>query len=120
VTTPSNATASISQGTQIPVQTTVNNVTTLQFLTFALSLGVTPRVTDDGRILMTVSIEDTSADFAAAVNGVPQPVTRQAEAMVLLTAGGTAVLGGIQHGGTGGDGATELLLFITPRIKPAP
>ena len=38
----------IQQGTQIPVQTNVNNTITVQFTSFTLNLTVTPQITDAG------------------------------------------------------------------------
>jgi type IV pilus assembly protein PilQ len=143
VTTQNNQAATVSQGTQIPVQTNVNNTVTTQFLTFALRLTVTPQITDAGTILLTVAIENSQPDFAAAVNGIPSVGTQQAQTQVLIPDGGTAVIGGIlvdrdtlnirQIPGLGSipvignlfkstqtlKSTAELIFFITPRIKPA-
>lgn len=142
VTTQNNQAATISQGTQIPVQTNVNNTISVQFLNFSLQLTVTPQITEAGTILLTAQIENSQPDFARAVNGIPSVTTQRAQTQVLIPDGGTAVIGGIlvdndsvniaQVPGLGSlpvignlfkntktiKGTAELLFFITPRIKP--
>ncbi len=141
VTTQNNLAATISQGTQIPVQTNVNNTISTQFLNFSLQLQVTPQITEAGTILLTVQIENSQPDFARAVNGVPSIATQRASTQVLIPDGGTAVIGGIlvdsdsvnirQIPGLGSlpiignlfkntstiKSTAELIFFITPRIK---
>jgi type IV pilus assembly protein PilQ len=141
VTTQNNQAATISQGTQIPVQTNVNNTISVQFLNFSLQLQVTPQITEAGTILLTTAIENSQPDFARAVNGVPSVATQRANTQVLIPDGGTAVIGGIlvdsdsvnvrQIPGLGSipivgnlfkntstiKSTAELIFFITPRIK---
>jgi type IV pilus assembly protein PilQ len=143
VTTQNNQPASVQQGTKIPVQTNVNNTISVQFLDFALKLTVTPQITEAGTILMTVDIENSSPEFALAVNGIPSVSTQQATTQVLIPDGGTAMIGGIlvdedsvnirQVPGLGSlpiigylfkneqtlKRTNELFFFITPRIKPS-
>src|SRR4029079_13986953 len=90
VTTQNNQAARVSQGTQIPVQTNVNNTISAQFLNFALSLSVTPQITEAGPLLLPVAIENSQPDFARAVNGTPSIATQQAQTVVLVPDGGTA------------------------------
>ena len=141
VVTQNNQPATISQGTQIPVQTNVNNTVSVQFLTFALKLQVTPQITEKGTILMSVEIENSQPDFARAVNGIPSVSTQQAKTQTLIDDGATMMIGGIlvdtdslnirQVPGLGSlpvighlfkntqtiKSTAELLFFITPRIK---
>jgi len=141
VTTQNNVPATIQQGTQIPVQTNVNNTITVQFTSFTLNLTVTPQITEAGTILLRAAITNSQPDFAKAVGGIPSISTQSATTEVLIPDGGTAVIGGIlidvdsvnvrQVPGLGSlplignlfkDTATvkntsELLFFITPRIK---
>jgi type IV pilus assembly protein PilQ len=141
VTTQNNQAATISQGTQIPVQTNVNNTITVQFTSFTLSLTVTPQITQAGTILLNVNITNSQPDFARAVNGIPSVASQQASTQVLIPDGGTAVIGGIlvdtdsvnirQIPGLGNlpiignlfkntntvKSTAELVFFITPRIK---
>jgi type IV pilus assembly protein PilQ len=142
VTTQNNVAATIQQGTQIPVQTNVNNTITVQFTSFTLNLTVTPQITEAGTILLKANITNSQPDFARAVNGVPSVSTQSAQTQVLIPDGGTAVIGGIlidtdsvnvrQVPGLGNlpligtlfkdtnttKSTSELLFFITPRIKP--
>ena len=141
VTTQNNVPATIQQGTQIPVQTNVNNTITVQFTSFTLNLSVTPQITEAGTILLKANITNSQPDFARAVNGVPSVSTQSAVTQVLIPDGGTAVIGGIlidtdsvnvrQVPGLGNlplignlfkdtnttKSTSELLFFITPRIK---
>jgi beta-lactamase regulating signal transducer with metallopeptidase domain len=144
VTTVSGISAEISQGTQIPVQTTVNGVPVTSFLTFALKIELTPQITQTGLVFVTASVENSQPDFARAVNGVPAAVsTQQARTQFLVKDGSTAMmnmgvasagsqtrqvpgLGTIPIIGTLFQQATapavspsdsDLLIFITPRIK---
>ena len=142
VTTQNNAPATIQQGTQIPVQTNVNNTITVQFTSFALNLTVTPQISAAGSILLNVNITNSQPDFARAVNGIPSVASQSATTQVLVPDGATAVIGGIlidtdsinvrQVPGVGSlplignlfketntvKSTAELLFFITPRIKP--
>lgn len=142
VMTQNNQPAVVQQGTQIPVQTNVNNTVTVQFLTFALQLQVTPQITAAGTILLNVQIENAQPDFARTVGGIPSIATQRAQTQVLVPDGGTAVIGGIlvdtdsvnvrQIPGLGSvpivgnlfkstqtlKSTSELLFFITSRIKP--
>jgi len=142
VTTQNNVAATIQQGTQIPVQTNVNNTISVQFQSFSLSLTVTPQITDAGTILLTAQITNSQPDFAKAVNGIPSVASQSAQTQVLVPDGGTAVIGGIlididtinvlQVPGLGSlplignlfkstntvKSTGELIFFITPRIKP--
>ncbi|PYS54894.1 MAG: hypothetical protein DMG13_06650 [Acidobacteria bacterium] len=142
VVTQNNMAATVSQGTQIPVQTNVNNTISTQFLRFSLNLAVTPQITEDNTILLTVNIENSQPDFARAVGGIPSVSTQQAQTQVLIPDGGTAVIGGIlldtdsvnirQVPGLGSipivgnlfkntstiKSTSELIFFVTARIKP--
>jgi type IV pilus assembly protein PilQ len=142
VTTQNNVAATIQQGTQIPVQTNVNNTITTQFVSFALNLTVTPQITAAGTILLQVNVTNSQPDFARAVNGIPSVASQSATTQVLVPDGATAVFGGIlvdndsinirQVPGLGSlplignlfketntvKSTAELLFFVTPRIKP--
>jgi hypothetical protein len=137
VTTLNDVTANITQGTQIPVQTNVNGMTSVNFMTFALKLDVTPHVVAAGIIMMKLSVEDSQPDFSRAVNGVPSVRTQMMKSEVLMKEGSTLMIGGIYVGpqdirqvpGLGAipiignlftktqQDTAELLFFITPRIK---
>lgn len=138
-----NEAAIIEQGTQIPVQTNVNNTISVQFQQFALRLEVTPQITEEGTILLNALIENSTPDFSQQVDGIPSVATQRAQTRVLIGDGETAYVGGIlvdsdtvnvsQIPGLGSipiignlfkststvKGTSELLFFITARIKPA-
>jgi type IV pilus assembly protein PilQ len=140
VTTQNNQPAEIKQGVQIPIQTVANNTVTVTFKDAVLTLKVTPQITEAGTVILTVDVENNSADFANLVNGIPPINTQSAKTQVLVRDGATAVIGGIyQSNEQTSQGRTpflsslpilgtlfrnrfitntnnELLLFITPRI----
>jgi len=140
VTTQNNVAAEMTQGVQIPIQTVANNTVTVTFRDAALTLRVTPQITAANTVIMQVNLENASADFSRAVNGVPPINTQRAITQVLVSDGQTTVIGGIyvsqeqaQTDRTPGlgqipllkwlfkrdsvnDQNTELLVFITPRI----
>jgi type IV pilus secretin PilQ/predicted competence protein len=140
VTTQNNQSAEIKQGVQIPIQTLANNTVTVQFKDAVLTLRVTPQITDAGTVILSLEVENNSADFANRVNGIPPINTQSAKTIVLVRDGQTAVVGGIyQSAETTTQNQTpflnkipilgylfkskamdtrnnELLLFITPRI----
>ena len=140
VTTQNNTEAEIKQGIQIPIQTVANNTVTVQFKDAVLTLKVTPQITDAGTVILSLNVENNSADFANLVNGIPPINTQSAKTIVLVRDGATAVVGGIyQSNEQTSQSSTpflgkipilgylfrnrfttstnnELLLFITPRI----
>lgn len=135
-----NETAEILQGRQIPVQTIANNTVTTRYVNAALELHVTPQITAEGTIIMTIEIRNDAADFANLVQGIPPIITQSAKTTVLVKDGGTAVIGGIYRiedtittnsvpglskipvignlfkGFSKNVLNKELLIFITPRI----
>ena len=66
VTTQNNQAAEIKQGVQIPYQTTANNTVTTQFKDAALTLKVTPQITDAGTIILNLEVENNSPDYGRA------------------------------------------------------
>ena len=60
-----------------------------------LTLKVTPQITEAGTVILTVEVENNSADFANLVNGIPPINTQSAKTQVLVRDGATAVIGGI-------------------------
>jgi type IV pilus assembly protein PilQ len=140
VTTQNNQEAVIRQGQQIPIQTVANNTVTVTFKDAVLTLKVTPQITDAGTVILSLEVNNDSADFSRQINGIPPINTQQAKTQVLVRDGATAVIGGIyQSNETTNQSRTpflgelpllgylfrnkatntrnqELLLFITPRI----
>jgi type IV pilus assembly protein PilQ len=143
VITQNNEKATVKQGTKIPVQTTINNTISVQFIDAVLKLEVTPQITAEGTVFMDVLVENTQIDAGIPrVQGVPALNTQSAETKVLVADGGTVVIGGIivtsqrvdisevpllgslpiiGHLFKRNNIATtsnELLFFLTPRITP--
>ena len=140
--TQNNALATVKQGAQIPIQTTVNNTISTQYIDAVLRLTVTPQITAEGTVFMDVTVENTQADFSNEVNGLPTLDTQSAQTKVLIEDGGTVVVGGVmvsQQNTTIQEvpllgsipvighlfsrtavsvSTQELLFFVTPRILP--
>jgi type IV pilus assembly protein PilQ len=143
VITQNNEKAIIKQGTKIPIQTTINNTISVQFIDAVLKLEVTPQITAEGTVFMDVLVENTSIDPGIPrVQGVPALDTQSAETKVTVADGGTVVIGGIIITNQRVDitqvpiagsiplignlfkrtnvtvSSQELLFFLTPRIIP--
>jgi type IV pilus assembly protein PilQ len=133
----------VKQGQQIPIQTNINNTISIQFVDAVLKLEVTPQVTADGTVFLEVSVENTQIDNGIPrILGTPALDTQSATTKVLITDGGTVVIGGVvtntqttsvdqvpllgsvplignlfRHT-TIDVKSQELLFFVTPRILP--
>jgi type IV pilus assembly protein PilQ len=143
VITQNNEKAVIKQGTKIPIQTTINNTISVQFIDAVLKLEVTPQITAEGTVFMDVLVENTQIDTGIPrVQGVPALDTQSAETKVTVADGGTVVIGGIIISSQRIDitqvpvvgsiplignlfkrtnvsvTSQELLFFLTPRIIP--
>jgi type IV pilus assembly protein PilQ len=95
VTAQNNAQAIITQGLRFPVQIIANNTITVQFQNAALTLTVTPQITYEGNIVLDLKVENNTPDFARQVNGIPSIRTSESATRVLVSDGGTTVIGGI-------------------------
>src|SRR5256714_14682334 len=143
VITQNNERANVKQGTKIPIQTTINNTISVQFIDAVLKLEVTPQITAEGTVFMDVVVENTQIDTGIPrVQGVPALDTQAAETKVTVADGGTVVIGGIIISSQRVDvsevpflgslplighlfkrnnvsiSSQELLFFLTPRIIP--
>jgi type IV pilus assembly protein PilQ len=58
-------------------------------------LTVIPQITSEGTIFLNVDVENTTPDFSHAIQGNPELITQQATTQVLVTDGGTVVIGGV-------------------------
>ena len=96
VITQNNEKATVKQGTKVPIQTTINNTISVQYIDAVLKLEVTPQITADGTVFMDVLVENTQIDNGIPrVQGIPALDTQSAETKVLVADGGTVVIGGI-------------------------
>jgi len=145
VITADNQKAQIEQGTEIPYVTpgSANSPATVQFKKAVLRLDVTPQITPDNRIIMTVEIrKDSIGQFVQLGGGfsVPSIDTKNVTTQIAVNNGDTAVIGGIYEETIRSDTTkvpllgdipvvgylfkqtarssekTELLIFLTPRI----
>jgi type IV pilus secretin PilQ/predicted competence protein len=90
-----NSKAVVTQGLRFPVPINANNTVTIQFFDAALTLTATPQITYEGNIVLDLKVENNTADFGNSVDGVPSIRTSESSTRVLVTDGGTTVIGGI-------------------------
>jgi type IV pilus assembly protein PilQ len=141
LTTSDNEEAKIMQGKKIPYQTVSEDGTQTAFIDATLELTVTPHITPEGTIVMSIVAKKNEADFAGPqVLGVPTIDIKEISTQVLIKNNDTLVIGVIfknnkaealdvvpgfanipilgqlfQHKDKT-DTTDELLIFITPRI----
>ena len=60
-----------------------------------ITLVVTPQVSADGFVLMSIYAKSSQPDFTRAVDGIPNEISREANSNVLIRDAETVVLGGI-------------------------
>jgi len=137
-----NVKAVIKQGQKIPIVTPaqLGGPPTVTYLDVVLRLTVTPQITAEHTIFLDIDVESTSINgkFQAGVN--PSLNTAQATTQVLVSDGGTVVVGGVivtqntitvdqvpllgdipvlgnlfKHRAVS-TSTNELIFFITPRI----
>ncbi|HVF65036.1 MAG TPA: type IV pilus secretin PilQ [Casimicrobiaceae bacterium] len=145
VITADNQKAHIEQGTEIPYVTpgSANSPATVSFKKAVLRLDVTPQITPDNRIIMTVEVrKDQVGQFVPVQGGgqVPSIDTRNVTTQIAVNNGDTAVIGGIFEEVLRNEvdkvpflgdlplvghafkttlkssEKTELLIFLTPRV----
>jgi type IV pilus assembly protein PilQ len=142
IVTQNNIQAIVKQGTRVPIVTLaqLGGPPTVTYVDAFLRLTVVPQITSEKTIFLNVDVENTTPDFGHAVNGNPSLITQQATTQVLVTDGGTVVIGGViqtnnsisiaqvpllgnipflgnlfKHTTVSTSNA-ELIFFITPRV----
>jgi len=142
VVTQNNIQALVRQGVRVPIvtQAQLGGPPTVTYIDAFLRLTVIPQITSEGTIFLNVDVENTTPDFGRTINGNPTLITQQATTQVLVTDGGTVVIGGViqtnnsinvsqvpllgsipwlgelfKHT-TVSTANQELIFFITPRI----
>jgi type IV pilus assembly protein PilQ len=97
VVTQNNIQAIVKQGVRVPVVTEsqLNGPPTTSYVDAFLRLTVTPQITVENTIFLNVDVENTTPDFGHQVLGNPTLITQQATTQVLVTDGGTVVIGGV-------------------------
>ena len=85
------------QGVRVPIvtQAQLGGPPTVTYVDAFLRLTVTPQITSEGTIFLNVDVENTTPDFGRTVQGNPTLITQQATTQVLVTDGGTVVIGGV-------------------------
>ena len=94
IVTQNNQEGQVQQGVQVPIQTSINNTISIQYVNATLQLRVTPQVTDDGNIFMIIQVNNASVGAVLTFAG-PSINTQQATTQVLVPDGGTVVFGGV-------------------------
>ncbi len=139
VTTLNGESATISQGTSIPYQTSGDDGPKTEFVDAELKLEVTPVINPDGSILLDILVTNDAPSFTPLA-GAPSIDTKKAETKVMVQDSETTVIGGIfvENIAESEEGIpwlmnlpvlgnffksqskkvtkNELLIFITPRI----
>lgn len=142
VVTQNNIEALVRQGVRVPIvtQAQLGGPPTVTYVNAFLRLTVVPQITSEGTIFLNVDVENTTPDFGRTVQGNPTLITQQATTQVLVTDGGTVVIGGVIQTQNAANTAQvpvlgsipylgnlfkrrtvntsnqELIFFITPRI----
>lgn len=141
VMTADKETARILKGTEVPYQqSNKNGATTVSFREASLSLEVTPQITPDDSVIMTVRVTKDEPDYINALNDVPPIRKNEVNAKVRVENGQTIVIGGVYSTAQNNvvdkvpflgdlpyvgrlfrrdvlqEKKSELLVFLTPRI----
>ncbi len=98
IITQNNIQAVVKQGFKIPIMTaaSIGSPATATYVDAFLRLTVTPQITSEGTIFLNVDVENTLPNFGQEDSeGNPELITQQATTQVLVTDGGTVVIGGV-------------------------
>jgi type IV pilus assembly protein PilQ len=99
IVTQNNISALIKQGSRIPVvtQAQLGGPPTVTYVEAFLRLTVIPQITADNTIFLNVDVENTVPDFSRVSGSQLNPTlnTQQATTQVLVSDGGTVVIGGV-------------------------
>ncbi len=99
IVTQNNISAVIKQGSRIPVVTNaqLGGPPTVTYVEAFLRLTVVPQITADNTIFLNVDVENTTPDFSRVAGQQLNPTlnTQQATTQVLVSDGGTVVIGGV-------------------------
>jgi len=142
IVTQNNWPALVLQGVQIPIQTTINNTISTQFVDAALTLQVTPTVTEGGHLFLQLQVANNSVGAVLTGAAGPSINTQAATTQVMVPDGGTVVFGGVKvttrtrsvtqvpvlgdlpvlgnlfKSSNVEDSDQELLFFVSPKILP--
>jgi type IV pilus assembly protein PilQ len=96
IVTQSNVRAEVKQGVKLPVYTQATGTAnaSVSYIDAVLRLSVTPQITSDNTIFLTVDVENTQPSGTTG-QGNYILTTQQTTTQVLVTDGGTVVIGGV-------------------------
>ena len=134
-----NQSATVTQGEEIPYQTTSEGTTSTSFKEAALKLEVTPSIIGDGNVLLNIKVNNDTPNRAAesdeppinkmeivtkllvadgdivVIGGIKKNVIAQSKSQT-PGLGNMPVIGNLFKGKSNSDNLDELLVFIAPRI----
>ena len=134
-----NQAATVTQGEEIPYQTTSEGTTSTSFKEAALKLEVTPSIIGDGNVLLNIKVNNDTPNRAAesdeppinkmeivtkllvadgdivVIGGIKKNVIAQSKSQT-PGIGNVPVIGNLFKGKSNSDNLDELLVFIAPRI----
>jgi type IV pilus assembly protein PilQ len=96
IVTQNNVPGLVQQGTQLFIQTVINNTVTSVPINASLALAVTPQVTDDGHIFLNIQVQNDSPGPVLANTQNPEINIESATTQVVVPDGGVVVFGGIK------------------------
>ena len=97
VVTQNNVKAEVKQGVRLPIvtQAQLSGPPTVTYVEAVLRLTVTPQITVENTIFLNIELANDTPDFSQAVQGNPSIITQSETTQVLVTDGGTVVIGGV-------------------------
>ena len=134
-----NQVATVTQGEEIPYQTTSDGTTSTSFKEAALKLEVTPSILGDGNVLLTIQVNNDTPNRTASsdeppinkmeivtkllvadgdivvIGGIKKNVLSDSKSQTPVI-GNVPVIGNLFKGKANSDNLDELLVFIAPRI----
>lgn len=130
----------IVAGTGTTTTTTTGDLGGLEEIKTGIDLTVTPKISEDGFVLLNINTTKSDPDFSRTIDGIPGVAEKSASTFVLVKDGDTVVIGGLYRslnseqknavpflskvpvlGGLFRSNSKdnqheELLVFITPKI----
>jgi type IV pilus assembly protein PilQ len=134
-----NQTATVTQGEEIPYQTTSEGTTSTSFKEAALKLEVTPSIIGDGNVLLTIQVNNDTPNRTTdsdeppinkmeiitklvvadgdivVIGGIKKNIVANSKSQT-PGLGNVPVIGNLFKGKSKSDNLDELLVFIAPRI----
>ena len=145
IITRDTVTASIKQGTKIviPSGTDTSGNKTYEQVDATLKLEVTPKITPNNMVIMTIDVSEDEPDYAHAIGDNIPIKTKNANTEMMVASGDTVIIGGIYKESKStreertpwlskipiigwlfklekrAAGKSELLIFLTPTVLPS-